>query len=100
MSVDEVAEKLGELLKDYQDESEQGKKPIGDDTRPLEDMKGFESDFIPEVVRKLAREVYGEPLPKGTRVKNIFVDNGKKLTVKEIAKKFIVNYAPAKGVKV
>lgn len=100
MSVDEVAEKLGKLLKDYQDESEQGKKPIGDDTRPLDDMKGFESDFIPEVVRKLAREVLGGPLPKGTRVKNIFVDKGKKLTVKEIAKKFIVNYAPAKKVKV
>jgi hypothetical protein len=99
MSVDEVAEKLGELLKDYQDESEQGKKPIGDDTRPLDDMKGFESDFIPEIVHKLAREVFGG-LPKGTRVKNIFVDNGKKLTVKEIAKKFIVNYAPAKRVKV
>ena len=100
MSVDEVSEKLGELLKDYQDESEQGKKPIGDDTRPLDDMKGFASDFIPEVVRKLAREVFDEPLPKGTRVKNIFVAKGKKLTVKEIATKFIDNYAPAKGVKV
>lgn len=100
MSLDEVAAKLSELLTDYQDESEQGKKPIGDGTKPLDDMKGFESDFIPEVVRKLAREVLGEPLPKGTRVKNIFVDKGKKLTVREIAKKFIISYAPARGVKV
>lgn len=100
MSVDEVAAKLGELLKEYQDDAEAGKKPVGDGTRPLEDIKGFESDYIPEVVRKLAREVFGKPLPKGTRVKNIFVDKGKKLTVKEIAKKFLANYAPVKGVKV
>lgn len=38
------------------------------------------------------------PFPKGTRVKNIFVEKGRKLTVKEIAKKFLNNYVP-KGVK-
>jgi hypothetical protein len=92
-----VTEKLIELLKDYLD-GDTGKAPIDGDTRPLEDMKGFESDFIPEVVRRLAREVFGEPLPKGTRVKNIFVEKGRKLSVKEIAKKFLSNYAP-KGVK-
>lgn len=95
MSIGTVTEKLSEILKDYQDGE---KNPIDGDTRPLEDMKGFESDFIPEVVRRLARDVFGEPLPKGTRVKNIFVEKGQKLTVKEIAKKFLSNYAP-KGVK-
>lgn len=99
MTIDDVTTKLSDLLGDYQDEAEKGKKPIGGDTRPLDDMMGFESDFIPEVVRRLAREVFGEPLPKGTRVKNIFVEKGRKLTVKEIAKKFLSNYAP-KGVKV
>jgi hypothetical protein len=93
MQNDEVADKLGEILEDYLD-GQAEKNPINGDTRPLEDMKGFESDFIPEVVRRLAREVFGEPLPKGTRVKNIFVDKGRKLSVKEIAAKFLSNYAP------
>ena len=99
MTIDDVATKLTELLGDYQEESEKTTKPVRGDTCPLGDMAGFESDFIPEVVRRLAREVLGEPLPKGTRVKNIFVDDGRKLTVREIAGKFITNYAP-KGVKV
>lgn len=97
MDPDNVAAKLAGILRDYLD-GPAGKKPIDGDTCPLEDMNGFESDFIPEVVRRLAREVFGEPLPKGTRVKNIFVEKGRKLTVKEIAKKFLNNYAP-KGVK-
>lgn len=98
MDPNKVSVKLGEILKDYVD-GEAGKKPVNGDTRPLGDMQGFESDFIPEVVRRLAREVFGEPLPKGTRVKNIFVEKGRKLTVNEIAKKFLSNYSP-KGVKV
>jgi hypothetical protein len=93
----EVTDKLSEILEDYTN-GEPGKSPINGDTKPLDDVKGFESDFIPEVVRRLAREVFGEPLPKGTRVKNIFVEKGRKLTVKEIARKFLSNYAP-KGVK-
>jgi hypothetical protein len=98
MDPDKVSAKLSEILAEYVEE-EPGKNPVNVNTRPLEDMKGFESDFIPEVVRRLAREVFGEPLPKGTRVKNIFVEKGRKLTVKEIAKKLLTNYAP-KGVKV
>lgn len=97
MDLTAVTKKLSEILKDYLD-GDPGGNPIGDNTRPLGDMKGFESDFIPEVVRRLARELFGQPLPKGTRVKNIFVEKGRKLTVKEIAKKFLSNYAP-KGVK-
>jgi hypothetical protein len=98
MDLDKATVNLSEILADYVD-GEPGKNPVSGSTRPLADMQGFESDFIPEVVRRLAREVFGEPLPKGTRVKNIFVEKGRKLTVKEIAKKFLSNYAP-KGVKV
>lgn len=93
MDPDKVTGKLAGILKDYLD-GPGGKHPINGDTCPLGDIQGFESDFIPEVVRRLAREVFGEPFPKGTRVKNIFVDKGRKLTVKEITKKFIGNYAP------
>lgn len=95
MDQNKVKAKLIEILEDYQDE---GDHRISGGSRPLADIKGFESDFIPEVVRHLAREVFGEPLPKGTRVKNIFVEKGRKLTVAEIGRKFLDNYAP-KGVK-
>lgn len=98
MTLDDVTAKLIELLENYQDESEKTKNPLHKDTCPLGEMAGFESDFIPEIVRKLARELFGEPLPKGTRVRNIFVEKGRKLTVEEIAKKFLSAYAP-KGVK-
>ena len=64
----------------------------------MADLKGFESDFIPEIVRRVAREL-GCPLPKGTRVKNIYVEKGRKLSIREIARKFIEKYAP-KGCKV
>lgn len=99
MMTDDVTAKLIELLSDYQDEGEGTKNPITKGTCPLGGVAGFESDFIPEIVRRLAREVLGEPLPKGTRVKNIFVDSGRKLTVEEISKKFTSVYVP-KGVKV
>lgn len=94
-----VTQKLCDILSEYQDEGEAKRKPVNGDTCPLDDMMGFESDFIPEVVRRLAREVFGEPLPKGTRVKNIFVNKGKKLTVNDIGNKFEETY-PSKGVKV
>ena len=87
MTIEDVAAKLCELLGDYQDEAEKPKKPVKSGTRPLGDMAGFESDFIPEVVRRLAREVLGEPLPKGTREEH-FRREGMKLTVEEIAESF------------
>jgi hypothetical protein len=93
MDIETVTAKLAAFLPDYQDA---GQNPASDritpDTKPLADIKGFDSHFIPEVVRLLAREL-GEPLPKGTRVRNIFVEKGKKLTVREIAQKFIEKYA-------
>lgn len=94
MNQNEVNGKLIAILEEYQD-VDTGR--INDNICPLQDIKGFESDFIPEVVRQLAREVFGEPLPKGTRVKNIFVEKGRKLKVDEISRKFLDTYAP-KGV--
>ncbi len=66
---------------------------VTSDARPLADLKGFESDFIPEIVRRAAREL-DCPLPKGTRVKNIYVEKGRKLTIREIARKMVEKYAP------
>jgi len=99
MGLDDATAKLIQVHQEYQknggfDDAEK----VNADTNPLADLQGFESDFIPEIVRRVAREL-GNPLPKGTRVKNIYVDNGRKLTIREIGKKFSERYA-AKECKV
>jgi hypothetical protein len=65
---------------------------------PLIDLKGFDSLLIPAIIRRLAREL-GHPLPKGTRVKNIYCapDGRKKLTIREIAERFVATYAREGG---
>jgi hypothetical protein len=62
---------------------------------PLIDLKGFDSLLIPPIIRRLAREL-GHPLPKGSRVKNIYCspDGRKKLTIREIATRFVATYTP------
>jgi hypothetical protein len=62
---------------------------------PLTGLKGFDSQLIPQFVRQLAREL-GHPLPKGTKVKNIYVskDGKRKLTIDEVAHRFLETYAP------
>ena len=78
MELETVIPKLREILREYQDvEPNPGVVSITPDTKPMADIKGFDSHFIPEIVRLLAREL-GNPLPKGTRVRNIFVESGRK----------------------
>jgi hypothetical protein len=94
MEPDAVIEKLIEIHKEYQEDG--GFDDVAcatADARPLADLKGFESDFIPEIVRRVAREL-DCPLPKGTRVKNIYVEKGRKLTIRDIARKMVEQYAP------
>jgi hypothetical protein len=93
METDDVLAKLIEIHREYQ---EDGGFDDGDrvtaDARPLADLKSFESDFIPEIVRGVAREL-DCPLPKGTRVRNIYVEKGRKLTIREIGRKLVEKYA-------
>ena len=99
MEPDDVIEKLIEIHKEYQEDSgADDADRVTADARPLADLKGFESDFIPEIVRRVAREL-DCPLPKGTRVKNIYVEKGRKLTIRDIARKMVEKYAP-KEIKV
>jgi len=99
MEIETVLEKLRAILRDYEDAGQDSATDrITPEIKPLADMKGFDSHFIPEVVRRLAREL-GHPFTKGTRVRNIFVERGRKLSVREIARKFIETHAP-KGVEV
>jgi hypothetical protein len=94
METDDVIRKLIEVHKEYQrDSGADDADRVTADARPLADLKGFESDFIPEIVRRVAREL-DCPLPKGTRVRNIYVEKGRKLTIREIARKLVEKYAP------
>jgi len=93
MELDAVIAKLIEIHKEYQENSgfHDGNR-VTADIRPLADLKGFESDFIPEIVRRVAREL-NCPLAKGTRVKNIYVEKGRKLTIRDIARKMVEKHA-------
>jgi hypothetical protein len=98
MDIESATAKLTEILAGYQDPGQDPLDRIDPDIKPLGDIKGFDSHFIPEIVRLLAREL-GDPLPKGTKIRNIFVEKGRKLTVREIARKFVEKYS-RKGSKV
>jgi hypothetical protein len=90
----DVIEKLIEIHREYQEASgADDADRVTADARPLADLEGFDSDFIPEIIRRAAREL-DCPLPTGTRVKNIYVEKGRKLTIREIARKLVEKYAP------
>lgn len=94
METSEVIAKLIEVHREYQEDGgfdDAGR--ITADVRPLADLKGFESDFIPEIVRRVARDL-DCPLRKGARVRNIYVEKGRKLSIREIARKLVEKYAP------
>lgn len=94
MDQSDVIEKLVEIHKN--DQAEAGQDDAAQVTAtsaPLSDLKGFDSLLIPGIIRRLAREL-GHPLPKGTRIKNIYVLQSKKLTIAEIAGRFIEEYMP------
>jgi hypothetical protein len=98
MDTETVTAKLAKILVDYQDPAKDSLDSIDPVIKPLGDIKGFDSHFIPEIIRVLAREL-GDPFPKGTKIRNIFVEEGKKLTVREISVKFVEKYS-RKGSKV
>jgi hypothetical protein len=92
MEPDDVIAKLIEVHREYQEDGGfDDANGVNADASPLADLKGFDSDFIPEIVRRVAREL-DCPLPKGTRVKNIYVEKGRKLTIREIGQKLIEKY--------
>ncbi len=75
-------------------EIDDGKDPclVEDDVQPLDGLPGFDSPLIPNIVRQLA-ELMGIDIPKGTRLKNPYVDvDNKKLTLRQVAKRFCELY--------
>lgn len=86
---------LEQLTKLHQEiESDAGKDPVAvrDDVFPLDELAGFDSVLIPNVIRGLARAV-GITLEKGARLRNPYVDSSKKkLMLRAVAKRFCELY--------
>ena len=96
MELPDVIAKLVEIHQHDQRESGQDDADkVTPSCCPLTDLQGIDSLGIPSTVRRLAREL-GHQLPKGTRVMNIYCspDGRKKLTIREIATRFMATYAP------
>ena len=89
------AEVLEELRKLHEEiESDAGKDPaaVKDDVSPLDDLAGFDSVLVPNVIRGLAKAV-GIALEKGVRLRNPYVDlSRKKLSLRAVAKRFCELY--------
>lgn len=101
MEISTVIAKFIEIHREYQrDGGYSDVDKISSETCPLSGLEGFDSDFIPEIVRRVAREL-GNPLPERARVKNIYVsaDGRRKLSIDGIARLFAAAYLP-KGITV
>lgn len=66
---------------------------VGGSTTPLNDLNGFGSVLIPNIIRGVARRLGIDP-PKGDEIRNIYVskDGKRKLTISEIARNFSDRY--------
>lgn len=87
-----VFEQLQKLHQEI--ESDAGKDPaaVKDDVFPLDELSGFDSVLIPNVIRGLAKAV-GITLEKGVRLRNPYVDSTKKkLRLRAVAKRFCELY--------
>lgn len=86
---------LEQLMKLHQEiESDAGNNPatVKDDVLPLDELGGFDSVLIPNVIRGLAKAV-GITLEKGARLRNPYVDaSKKKLRLRAVAKRFCELY--------
>ena len=86
---------LEQLKKLHQEiESDAGKDPdaVKDDVFPLDELGGFDSVLIPNVIRGLAKAM-NVVLEKGVRLRNPYIDpSKKKLRLRAIAKRFCELY--------
>jgi|SRR4051794_7655623 hypothetical protein len=90
-----VLAKLKEIHRDL--EKDAGKNPdlVTDDVYPLDGLEGFDSPLIPNVIRELAKAM-GNPIAKGTRLKNPYVSKeGTKIPLRDVAKRFCELYGKA-----
>ena len=92
MTVDDAVRELVEIHRETQfDGGYDDGDSVNDDSRPLDDLKGFDSMLIPQMIRQLGRKL-GQPLEKGTRVKNIYRVDHRNQTIRQIAERFCEAY--------
>jgi hypothetical protein len=91
----DAATVLDELKKLHREiETDAGKDPelVKNDVLPLDTLAGFDSLLIPNVIRGLAKAM-NVALEKGVRLRNPYIDSGKKkLTLAGVAKRFCELY--------
>jgi hypothetical protein len=88
MKISDICEKLVQVHRSVQrDSGYDDAESVTASTCPLKDLKGFDSLLIPQLIRRVAREL-ACPLKKGERVRNFYVDGRKKLSISEIAERF------------
>jgi len=87
-----VLEQLKNLHREI--EIDAGKDPaaVKDDVFPLDELGGFDSVLVPNVIRGLAKKM-SVALEKGVRLRNPYVDSSKtKLRLRAVAKRFCELY--------
>ncbi len=95
MTLSVVTDALVRLHQQIQQDCGHSSDAVTPDCCPLDDLPDFDSLLVPSTIRKVAREL-GSPLPKGTKIKNIYVsqDGKTKRTIREVANAFIQSYSP------
>ncbi len=88
-----VLEHLKRLHREIEADDGNDPNAVRDDVFPLDDLSGFDSPLIPNVIRGLATAV-GLPLPKGVRLRNPYVgsDGKTKLPLRDVAKRYCELY--------
>ena len=88
-----VLEHLKRLHREIEADDGSDPNAVEDDVFPLDDLRGFDSPLIPNVIRGLAKAV-GLSLPKGVRLRNPYVgsDGKTQLRLRDVAKSFCELY--------
>jgi hypothetical protein len=88
MTLDNVIHELISLHRETQvDGGFDDASEIAETTCPLDDLQGFDSLLIPQLIRQLAKNL-GRPFEKGERVKNLYRVANENQTIRQIAERF------------
>jgi hypothetical protein len=87
-----VLEQLKDLHREIEIDAGKDPSAVKDETFPLDELEGFDSVLVPNVIRGLARSM-SITLEKGVRLRNPYIDSSKKkLRLHSVAKRFCELY--------
>ena len=88
-----VLEHLKRIHREIETDAGNDPNAVRNDVFPLDDLPGFDSPLIPNVIRELAKAI-GLQLPQGARLRNPYVGPDRKtpLTLRDVAKRFCELY--------